>query len=722
MKKFLSFVSALLLLSAAAFAEVTVKKLSDGKVEVTFFYGNPRAQEVVIAGDFTNWQNGALPMTKGDKGWTFVTTVPAGTVMKYKFISDGNWTPDIKAPDTIDDGFGGLNGLADIDAMVAAATPAAGAAPVAKKGSNLKFATWSMIGFQGKWGDGTADNKNELETAGVNLKSYLKVSGDALPGLPIYIEVALAENDSFKNLYEKGVTSWKDGFTKFGADVFFDPIYYFNSLGKGSTEDTANLTYLGHLKLGLDTPYVNYVTGYKYAKLPPHTNVNWITIDKEWEAGYSAIGGYSQFDFSPLLRTLLADTGVEANLVAAPNRSADRAGKQYGLYSYANAKFNVGDFSQYVDVQFNEALGSTWDTIFGNIYENDIIAGYQGVFGPVTFKGNYLVNFWGDGDSAYSDQGVLTKSKYTPASSDVASTLSSPDKKTDDMAANANVSFSNDVVFANVGYRMRGNQANMMYMEQGSDDHTDLTDQLGYRNHQRIFGDVNVNLLDKAVNIGVAPYFEMVLNKNYAWYSDEAKSGALTKYNSTDTMHLNVKPYFSVNLEPLADLTAKIDGYAKMDFVTGDADKYARGTDSNAFLFAQAGLKYDQTIDSDVCKEVTVVYAFDNKNTTYLFNTVTVDVALLQDITAQCGFGLRTKNAGVTADPASPFGFFVGGKKKLNVLYKPTAYIQYMYGMDPYNAFGDGPTAYKLDGYTFDGGVADYNGNAAVRCGLQWDL
>lgn len=45
--------------------------------------------------------------------------------------------------------------------------------------------------------------------------------------------------------------------------------------------------------------------------------------------------------------------------------------------------------------------------------------------------------------------------------------------------------------------------------------------------------------------------------------------------------------------------------------------------------------------------------------------------------------------------------------------------------MDPYQKFGDGPTAYKLssdyDG-ALDDGVTDYMDNYAVRIGLQWDL
>ena len=132
MKKLFAFISVFLMLSVSIFADVSVKKLDNGKYEVTFFYGNPRAAEVVIAGDFTNWQNGAEPMTKTDKGWTYTKVVPAGTTMKYKFISDGNWTADIKAPDTIDDGFGGLNGLVDVDALGGGSGDGAGKA-------NIKF-------------------------------------------------------------------------------------------------------------------------------------------------------------------------------------------------------------------------------------------------------------------------------------------------------------------------------------------------------------------------------------------------------------------------------------------------------------------------------------------------------------------------------------------------------------------------------------------------------
>ena len=118
MKKLFAFISVSLIAAAAMFAEVTVKKLDNGKLEVTFFYGNPRATEVLLAGDFTSWQDGALPMTKTKKGFTLTKVFDAGTTLKYKFISDGNWTTDLRAPDFVDDGFGGKNSLADLDSLV----------------------------------------------------------------------------------------------------------------------------------------------------------------------------------------------------------------------------------------------------------------------------------------------------------------------------------------------------------------------------------------------------------------------------------------------------------------------------------------------------------------------------------------------------------------------------------------------------------------------------
>jgi len=65
---------------------------------VTFFYYGPEADNVMVAGSFTEWQNGALAMTKGEDGiWSLLVTLAPGNY-EYKFIADGNWLKDEKNP------------------------------------------------------------------------------------------------------------------------------------------------------------------------------------------------------------------------------------------------------------------------------------------------------------------------------------------------------------------------------------------------------------------------------------------------------------------------------------------------------------------------------------------------------------------------------------------------------------------------------------------------
>ena len=192
MKKLFAFIS-VLLVASMVFADVTAKKLPDGKVEATFFYGNPRATEVLLAGDFTNWQNGALPMEKGEKGFSLTKVFDAGTTVKYKFISDGNWTTDLKAPDFVDDGFGGKNSHVVIADMIGGDDDAAAGK------AKINFISWSMIGVQGNFLTqnriDTTKKGLDLDSVSVGFKSYNKFAGNFLPNCPLYIEIALSESD-----------------------------------------------------------------------------------------------------------------------------------------------------------------------------------------------------------------------------------------------------------------------------------------------------------------------------------------------------------------------------------------------------------------------------------------------------------------------------------------------------------------------------------------------
>ena len=200
MKKLFAFISVFLMLSAAMFADVSAKKNADGSIAVTFFYGNPRATEVLLAGDFTNWQEGALPMEKGEKGFSLTVNFKAGEEGRYKFISDGNWTTDLKAPDFVDDGFGGKNSHIVIDDLVG------GDDDDGNKKAKINFISWTMIGVQGNYWtqDGEATTKEyksgnitynkstggiekglDLDSVTIGMKSYNKFAGNFLPNCPV---------------------------------------------------------------------------------------------------------------------------------------------------------------------------------------------------------------------------------------------------------------------------------------------------------------------------------------------------------------------------------------------------------------------------------------------------------------------------------------------------------------------------------------------------------
>ena len=651
-------------------------------------------------------------MTKGDDGvWSYTLTAKKADEIVYKFLLDGAWLADPNAPDTIDDGFGGKNGVVPVATLLAAASGDASAVAV-KKGP--KFQTWSMLGAQAKFLtvglEDTSKKGMDLDSAGIGLRSYWKFSGYAVDKVPIYIEVALAENgqtgneeSGFDNLYKRDsmgnvVTSFADGLQNMFTDLIFDPLYWIGGQ-KPTDSDSLNpvnasgWAYLGHFKAGFETDYVNWTTGYKYAKLSPHTNVSWNTIDKEWEAGYGAVGGFNIFELGSALRNI-GDV-VTLNATIAPNRSADRAGNQYGLYSFVTAQTPYG----YFDVQYNGAYGYTFDTIFDKAYETDVIFGYKGTFGPVTAKVNALYSGFADG--------------YVPGTSDV--TVTDPDASfIDGTASNVQVTYAADMFDVTLGFRHRGKQANMMYVEEGADYHTNISDQLGDLNKLKFWVDGNVTPIDM-LTVGATVGAEKDLNTKD--YTTEAKS----------LMKLNIEPKVTVRLTDVIGIDTTIDAYGKMYALTNDSAKFDRGTkDGSSFILGEAGLQYNMGAINDVIGGINVKYGFDNGNDddacSQLFNTLLAEVKLPLGFAVQAGFGLRTAN-GEAADPNAPFGAFLGAWKKLDtILQKPIVYAQFVYNMDPYMAFGDGQEQFDLDGYTLDKGVSRYEGLAAIRLAMRWEI
>jgi 1,4-alpha-glucan branching enzyme len=75
----------------------------------TFRLTAPTAQKVLLAGDFTNWQQRAVAMKKGADGvWTLSLGLSPGK-HNYLFIVDGEWRDDPECSLRVSNPFGGQN-------------------------------------------------------------------------------------------------------------------------------------------------------------------------------------------------------------------------------------------------------------------------------------------------------------------------------------------------------------------------------------------------------------------------------------------------------------------------------------------------------------------------------------------------------------------------------------------------------------------------------------
>ncbi len=84
-------------------------KTKTAKQKVTFSFSNPDAQSVLLAGDFTGWQQAPLAMKKDKKGvWKKTVSLPAGKY-EYRLLVDGQWRDDEQCPHRTPNQFGGEN-------------------------------------------------------------------------------------------------------------------------------------------------------------------------------------------------------------------------------------------------------------------------------------------------------------------------------------------------------------------------------------------------------------------------------------------------------------------------------------------------------------------------------------------------------------------------------------------------------------------------------------
>lgn len=80
----------------------------------TFSITAPTAMSVLLAGDFTHWQQAAIPMEKQAGGiWKTVVKLGPGT-HHYRFIVDGQWRDDPACTLHVANPYGGENSVRQV--------------------------------------------------------------------------------------------------------------------------------------------------------------------------------------------------------------------------------------------------------------------------------------------------------------------------------------------------------------------------------------------------------------------------------------------------------------------------------------------------------------------------------------------------------------------------------------------------------------------------------
>jgi len=91
-------------------------KTKNAKRRVTFSYSAPDAQHVLLAGDFTGWQQAPLPMKKDKMGlWKKAVSLVPGRY-EYRLLVDGEWRNDEQCPRREPNQFGGENCVCLVEA------------------------------------------------------------------------------------------------------------------------------------------------------------------------------------------------------------------------------------------------------------------------------------------------------------------------------------------------------------------------------------------------------------------------------------------------------------------------------------------------------------------------------------------------------------------------------------------------------------------------------
>ena len=662
-------------------------------------------------------------MTKGDDGvWSYTLTAKKADEIAYKFLLDGAWLCDPNAPETTDDGFGGRNGVVTVAELVGGSSAAVG--------PKIRFKTNSIFGLESNFN--TANGEFKANETKVNSKSYLKFDGEYVPGMTGFTEIELLPNQSVVLQNADKTKEFKDTIPQMFNDLVAAPISWLNN-------DTLGNTKFSGLKLGFNSPWVTATYGYKSVKLDGHSKILWTTVDgEEWNAGYDVGGGYTMLALGKDLKNI-GDVAIDAMI--APTKNSDRKGNNYGFYTYFNADWNGWSG----EIQYNGGYGR--EKLFKDAWEHDIIVGVkkanvlpglniaaQGLFAIHPMSSKDILTKFGNGNMpdflGYSSDALYRSGEF---------------KGIDNMALDVKASYASDLFDLSAEYKLRGLEASMLFVRENHDDGAwHLSDMLGLLNSQNIIvngafkgvGNLKIGLEAKAT-MGIRDVTDeeeaeinSISNGYYSWKANH------NIYVDSKGAELEFKPSVSYDLSDVIGYKSSIDGYVTLNMAPGEFSHKGKSVEEGkysasdgSFLFKNAGLKFSMGELNDIIKGIDVYYGLNNSDSARLFNTLIGSVFMPSDIRLDATIGIRntkgTDAGKILKDSKAEynaFGLAIGAHKKLTILNKPWAYLQFIYNVDPYKGFSDGHQNLNLDGSNLDAGVGSSENAAAIRLGVYWDF
>lgn len=651
MKKGFILIASMLFLAASGLsAAVSVERDGD-QVYAIFTYEDQYAGSVGVVGDFNGWDlAAATPMTKGDGDvWSLRMAVREDATIIYKFAVDGEWTEDPTAPATQDDGFGGLNGTANIALLLAS-----------NEGREIELPGLTFGNYTSLRVVTQIEDENVISDLKAN--SYFKIRGTALNNMPLFLEAQVLQGSI--NLFTQTDGDEALKLNNIGQ-LFFTPFYPLN--------DGGSQPVFGHLRLGVETPYVNVTVYNWYARTKRHEsgdNLFYYSTYRELDAWNGSLELTKDVELDGVNLEWFVALSQRPNWSGGDNSFLNRGALLRGIQSYVQA--TVGEIDYQVMYNVREVAVADLDYFFGNL-NHQVALGAKGRITPeLTFRFQAISQFFN------ADAVTITGNNAWQALVD--------DDLLDQTAIAVQADYATDMFGVGFKFQLDGDAINLAYFYGRNDGDEDAAD-------------VNNGLMTLVLNPWVQLNSDLRIGLDNTVKLDNPLGEA---ENSLSTDHK-----FYVNYDFLGV-------YAKFAL--------AEVADEMEFSFNEVGITANLTDLVGMDLRTYAAFVMGGNNEIHLI----ADSQFSEDMGAALGILVRLEGDNAVAE-GSEFGASAGFRMRVHALNSGMFFANFGYKAWLFD--GDEKADRKIDGGRFDSnydlGVTDDNpvaDNMRLAIGMMWDF